>query len=102
MRSVVDLPAPFGPNNPVICPSRAPKLTPRTAATFPNDFVRSRASNMRISWCGAREGREEWHRGQFLGALGVQILRGTRLDETRHDAIHARRSEKTVAVGGND
>ncbi len=34
MRSVVDLPAPFGPNNPVIWPSRAAKLTPRTAATL--------------------------------------------------------------------
>ena len=32
MRSVVDLPAPFGPSKPVIWPSRALKLTPRTAA----------------------------------------------------------------------
>jgi hypothetical protein len=35
---VVDLPAPFGPNNPVIWPSRALKLTARTAAILPNDF----------------------------------------------------------------
>ena len=41
MRSVVDLPAPFGPNNPVICPSRAEKFTPRTAAIFPKDLKRS-------------------------------------------------------------
>ena len=46
MRSVVDLPAPFGPNNPVICPSRAAKLTPRTAATLPNDLKSPRASSI--------------------------------------------------------
>ena len=46
MRSVVDLPAPFGPNNPVICPSRAEKLTPRTAATLPKDLNNSRASSI--------------------------------------------------------
>ena len=33
MRSVVVLPAPFGPSRPVISPSRAVKLTPRTACT---------------------------------------------------------------------
>ena len=52
MRSVVDLPAPFGPNNPVICPSRALKLTSRTAATLPKDLNRPRASNMAVTGAG--------------------------------------------------
>ena len=38
MRSVVVLPAPFGPRRPVISPSRAVKLTPSTALTLPNDL----------------------------------------------------------------
>ena len=38
MRSVVDLPAPFGPSKPLILPSGASKLTPRTARTLPKDF----------------------------------------------------------------
>jgi len=44
MRSVVDLPAPFGPRSPVMRPSAARKLTSRTAATAPNRFDSPRAS----------------------------------------------------------
>ena len=35
MRSVVVLPAPFGPRNPTISPPATSRLTPRTASTRP-------------------------------------------------------------------
>ena len=35
MRTVVDLPAPFGPRNPNTCPSSTCRSTPRTASTAP-------------------------------------------------------------------
>ena len=44
MRSVVDLPAPLGPEQPVMRPSGAVKLTPRTACTAPKCLASSRAS----------------------------------------------------------
>src|SRR5688572_24833135 len=81
MRSVVDLPAPLGPNNPVICPSRAVKLTVRTAATLPNDFTRPRASSMEgLLKLGRRAGErgEERHRRDLLRAGRVQPFRAAR------------------------
>src|SRR5688572_1536454 len=97
MRSVVDLPAPFAPSSPVICPSRAMKLTPRTAATLPKDLVSSRASSMWLG-CGSRQGREERHRFELPGALRIEILRGAGDDEAREDAVDARCAELAVAV----
>jgi len=41
IRSVVVLPAPFGPRRPVMEPSRASKVTPSTACTMPNRFARA-------------------------------------------------------------
>jgi hypothetical protein len=40
IRSVVVFPAPFGPRNPVTSPGAALKLSPSTAVTRPNRFVR--------------------------------------------------------------
>jgi hypothetical protein len=39
IRSVVVLPAPFGPRNPVTSPGAAVKLSPSTTVTWPNRFV---------------------------------------------------------------
>ena len=41
---VVDLPAPFGPRNPVISPSAAVKSTPRRASTLPKRLTRPSTS----------------------------------------------------------
>ena len=52
---MVDLPAPFGPRNPVTCPGRTVKLKPSTAKVEPNRFVRSVASIMALTlggWAG--------------------------------------------------
>ena len=49
MRMVVLLPAPFGPNNPAICPSGSSKDTCLTALSEPNDFEISRTRIMRVS-----------------------------------------------------
>jgi hypothetical protein len=45
MRTVVDLPAPFGPRNPKTSPSATPRSTPRTASTVP-----LRPRNCLTSW----------------------------------------------------
>src|SRR5688572_2986206 len=106
MRSVVDLPAPLGPNKPVICPSRALKLTPRTAATLPKDLQSPRASSISDprtgSWGRPGERGEEGHGRQLLRAGRVQILCGARADEGRDHAIDAGRSELAVPVAGDD
>jgi hypothetical protein len=44
MRSVVVLPAPFGPRKPVTEPGSTVKLRSLTARTWPKDFVRPRTS----------------------------------------------------------
>ncbi len=44
IRSVVVLPAPFGPRKPVIVPSRTLKLRSSTATVFRNRFVRCSTS----------------------------------------------------------
>src|SRR5512142_826229 len=49
MRMVVDLPAPFGPRNPVTTPGLTWKSMPSTAAVRPYTFVSDRASIMRCS-----------------------------------------------------
>src|SRR5690242_7155083 len=49
MRSVVVLPAPFGPSRPVISPSRAVNDTPSTAFTAPNALWRFLTSIMAYS-----------------------------------------------------
>ena len=46
IRSVVVLPAPFGPRNPVTCPGRTVKLSPSTAVTGPNRLVSPQTSIM--------------------------------------------------------
>src|SRR5690348_2991366 len=100
MRSVVDLPAPFGPNNPVICPSRAEKLTPRTASILPKDLSRRRASTL-AARCRPRQ-RDEDRRGLgLLGAVRVEILRGAGHHEVRDDAVHTRRAELAVPMTGD-
>ncbi len=47
MRSVVVLPAPFGPRNPVIVPRSSAKERPSTATTSPNRFVSESARTTR-------------------------------------------------------
>src|SRR5205823_3222166 len=44
IRIVVDLPAPFGPRNPVTCPGRTVKLRSSTASLSPYRLVSPRAS----------------------------------------------------------
>jgi hypothetical protein len=44
IRSVVVLPAPFGPRNPVTIPGSTSKLTPSTALTAPKRFRSERTS----------------------------------------------------------
>lgn len=44
MRSVADLPAPFGPTNPVAGPGRTWKARSDTAVWAPKDFVRPTTS----------------------------------------------------------
>src|SRR5262245_58338059 len=103
MRSVVDLPAPFGPSRPVICPSRALKLTPRTATTLPNDLHSPRASNIGTpSRCRTCEGDEERHGRNLQRTTRIEGLRTSRLDEFRHHAIHAGHADLPVAVAGDD
>src|SRR5688572_5775204 len=106
MRSVVDLPAPLGPNKPVICPSRALKLTPRTAATLPNDLQSPRASSISVSRTGSRggpgEGGEERHGRQLLRAGRIQVFCRARANEGRDHTIHAGRGELAVPVAGDD
>ena len=48
MRSVVVFPEPFGPRKPVTFPAGAVKDIPRTAATRPKFFARSRTSTSAI------------------------------------------------------
>src|SRR5436190_7209106 len=105
MRSVVDLPAPFGPNNPVICPSRALKLTSRTAAILPNDLTRPRASNMTFPVrSGRRPGQrdEERHGFELVRAIGVERFGAARSHAVANDAVDTRSTELSVAVAGND
>src|SRR6478735_3602358 len=105
MRRVVDLPAPFGPNNPVICPSRALKLTSRTAAILPNDLTRPRASNMDLA---ARSGRgpgerdEERHGFEFFRATRVESFGAARVYEGADDAVDAGRAELSVTMTGDN
>src|SRR5688572_1103860 len=102
MRNVVDLPAPFGPNNPVIWPSRAVKLTPRTALTLPNDLHKPRASSIRPSRRGTRERGEKRHRRQLLRAAAVQPLRGAGADEIRDHAIDTGCGELAMTMPRDD
>src|SRR6185436_2977415 len=105
MRSVVDLPAPFGPNNPVIWPSRALKLTSRTAAILPNDLTRPRASNMALpARSGRRPGQrdEERHGFEFFRAIRVERFRAARGHKIPDDAVDAGSAELPVTVAGDD
>src|SRR5688500_8229832 len=90
MRSVVVLPAPLGPSNPVTEPSAAVKLTPSTARTSPNRFYsasmqiippRPRIRRHRFSdgyrWCDAVRRSSD-----PLDAAGVAVLRRASVDES--------------------
>src|SRR5688572_24525428 len=104
MRSVVDLPAPLGPNNPVIWPSRATNFTPRTAATLPKDLNRPRASNMDEDSSRAWPGQcdEKRHGLELFGAAGIEPRGRAGVDECRHDPVDAGRAELSVPVSGHD
>src|SRR6187399_2076525 len=104
MRSVVDLPAPFGPNNPVIWPSRALKLTSRTAAILPNDLTRPRASNMDLpARSGRRPGQrdEERHGFELFRATRIEPFCAARGDEGSDDAIDAGCAELPMTMTGD-
>src|SRR5262249_24696062 len=51
IRIVVDLPAPFGPRNPVTTPGFTWKSIPSTAVLSPKTFISDRASIMSLSLC---------------------------------------------------
>src|SRR5688500_9256263 len=90
MRSVVVLPAPFGPRRPVIAPSGAVKVTWRTACTSPKCFARSLTSIMRIraSRRGAQRQHEERARNA-LQAARIEVPRASRADERFDEARRA-------------
>src|SRR3977135_2849097 len=90
MRSVVDLPAPFGPSSPVMRPSAARKLTSRTAGTRPKCFLRLLASITGVTRLGwrAAERHKERHGPVVLSARNIQTFDAATIDEVRHHAVH--------------
>src|SRR5688572_23343167 len=99
MRSVVDLPAPFGPRRPVMRPSSARNVTSRTAVTLPKRFTsRSASITNGLSRRGAGQRSEERHRLHRPRAGDFEVARRAGGDEVGHDAIDARRAQLTVAL----
>src|SRR5690348_10390980 len=98
IRSVVDLPAPFGPRRPVIFPSWARRLTSRTALTLPNDFRRWAASIKRVphSWGRPVDRNEEGCRLVVACARDIESRYGGTIDELLHHPVYARRGELPV------
>src|SRR6185437_10330641 len=80
MRSVVVLPAPFGPRRPVIAPSQAVKETLRTASTSPKRLARLRASITRVA-----QRQEEERARDALEAFAVEAVGARRADECRDE-----------------
>src|SRR5258708_7178318 len=90
MRSVVDLPAPLGPSNPVMRPSCARKVTSRTAVTRPKCFWRLLASITEGSpGLGRRaaDRHKKRHRPVILNARDIQALDPSTIDEVRHSPV---------------
>src|SRR4249919_297619 len=121
MRSVVVLPAPFGPSRPVISPSRAVKLTPCTALTSPvllwKDLCRSMASIMRAvsrrvgsrseasrmrSWFPPVESSEGLRVRHLVQAGSIELHRIRAVDELREQARHATGRQHVVALAAHD
>src|ERR1700730_10206545 len=98
IRSVVDLPAPLGPSNPVMRPSAARKLTSRTAVTRPKCFLRLLASITGATRSGRRaaERYKKRHGPVVLNARDIQAVDGPTAHEVRHHTVHARGSELPV------
>src|SRR5262245_38996217 len=86
----VDLPAPFGPNKPVILPSAAAKLTPPSAVTLPKLLPRPSIS---IIACGSRPGavqrQKEGRRRLGREAGRVERVGVCVLEECADDPRHA-------------
>src|SRR6187397_773172 len=100
MRSVVVLPAPFGPSRPVISPSRATKLTPATACTLPNDLWRSRTSSM--SGLPTVRGDEGRRLAELVQARDVELGGVGGLDELGGEPRHAAARDHDVALALGD
>src|SRR5512135_3683940 len=103
MRSVVVLPAPFGPSRPVISPSRASKLTPSTARISPprvlNDLRRPWIAIMRrpSRIPAVRADERRWRR-ELLQAGRIEGLRVRSGDELSHQLRRAAAAEHVVAL----
>src|SRR3981081_4633839 len=104
MRSVVDLPAPFGPSSPVMRPSAARKLTSRTAVTRPKCFLRLLASITGVTRLGwrAAERHKERHGPVVLSARNIQTFDAATIDEVRHHAVHTGGSQLSVTKALQD
>src|SRR5512145_1957648 len=81
MRSVVDLPAPFGPSRPVMLPFRARKDTSVTASTLPNRLLTwvTSITLTSVSWLWSPKGREKWERpmpgeATRIKPIGVELI----------------------------
>src|SRR5262245_42440827 len=103
MRSVVLLPAPFGPSRPVMRLSGATKLTSSTATTLPNRLWSWRASiTSAASRRRAAERQEERRRTQIGEASGVERGKGLRIrgetQEAREHAVDAGLHDLAVAL----
>ena len=61
MRSIVDLPAPFGPSS-AVTPGPTSKLTSDTATRLPNHFETSRTSSSGDPSAGPDHRRAPWRR----------------------------------------
>src|SRR5512139_341009 len=107
MRSVVVLPAPFGPSRPVISPSRATKLTSSTARIVRPPAVNVLRSDS-TSITGAPSGipavgaEERRRRREALEAGGVERRSAARIHEPLHQARHATHAHHVVPLPARD
>src|SRR6476659_7537024 len=112
MRSVVVLPAPFGPSKPVISPSRAVKPTSSTAMTRPLSLplpgkVLRRCSAVIMDWScrsgfPAVEAGERRCIGECRQALRVETTRVAGIEELRDQLRHAAGADHVVALAARD
>src|SRR5512143_2239242 len=98
-RSVVVLPAAFGPSRPVISPSRAMNDTPSTATTLPNRLCRFLTSIIaRASRRCAVEVEQGRDRAEVVDAFRVQGEGIELVDELRDQPGDAAATDDVVAL----
>src|SRR5213076_693786 len=114
MRSVVVLPAPFGPSRPVISPSRATNPTSSTATTralslpLPGKVLRRCSAVIIERVLVGRSGFPAIEAGERRGvgkrgeAVGIQVLRIAGVEELRDQFRHAASTDHVVALPARD